>query len=376
LSYSLGTAVLLAALIVAAWLLRPFMAAPEAAATGAAPAGMPMEPAGLLRFHDVSDALDEVTLRASAMQPAPAGWQYEVWLVAGEERRSLGILSVDAAGSGELNFIDPQGRNLLDLYDRVEISLEPSPDPSPNPSGQVAYSSGLPDEALAHIRHLLTDFARAPGRKALAFGLVEQAGLVDASAADMLAAYQAGDAAGVARAAEAVHNLLVGPQGEGYGDLDGDGQTTDPGDGYGLLLNGDNAGYIEGTVSHAAFAAAAADSTGNIQEHAVHVMISAENVEVWAAELLALLPGIAADPLGAGTRDLILQAVALSDRMLNGRDLDGDERVEAIPGEGGAVTALDQACYLADLPLLPGADMLPPPAPPFEMPDTLEYHDP
>ena len=371
-TYAAGAAVLMGILGLAGWLLRP--SAPEP--PPAMPVEADMQPAGLLRFHDVSATLDEVTLSASSMLPAPAGFQYEVWLVSGEERRSLGALPVDAGGRGELNFIDLQGRNLLELYDRIEISLEPSPDPSPNPSGQVAYSSGLPAEALAHVRHLLVGFARAPGRKALAFGLVEQAGLVDQAASEMVAAYQAGDADDVQRAAEAIHNLLVGPQGVSYGDLNADGQISDPGDGYGLLLNGDNAGYIEATMSHAVFAASASDATDNIQEHAVHVMIAAGNVEQWAAELSSLLPQIVADPLGGPTRDLVLQAAALADRILNGRDLDGDERVEAIAGEGGARTALGHAYYLADMPLLPGSGMLPPPAPPFEVPASLEYTEP
>ncbi len=46
---------------------------------------------------------------------------------------------------------------------------------------------------------------------------------------------------------------------------------------------------------------------------------------------------------------LLRQAVALSDEMLKGTDLNGNERIESIAGEGGAQTAYQHAFYMTDI---------------------------
>jgi hypothetical protein len=47
------------------------------------------------------------------------------------------------------------------------------------------------------------------------------------------------------------------------------------------------------------------------------------------------------------------QVAALADRFLNGKDLDGNEIVDPVVGEAGAVTAYQHARYLADIAVLP-----------------------
>jgi hypothetical protein len=182
----------------------------------------------------------------------------------------------------------------------------------------------------------------------------------------MLAASQKQKAADVRKNAEAMYNLLVGKQGQGYGDLDKDGKINDPSDGYGMLLNGDQEGYIDGTISHAEFAEAMPDASEIIHHHTPHVTISSKNVEGWASELRDLLTQIIADPLGADSNTNIRQATALADRILNGRDLNGNETIDPIEGEGGVKTALEHAIYMIDMPILAGANMLPPPAAPAD----------
>jgi hypothetical protein len=47
----------------------------------------------------------------------------------------------------------------------------------------------------------------------------------------------------------------------------------------------------------------------------------------------------------------IRESVALADEMLKGTDLNGNEQIEPIPGEGGALTAYEHAHYMADMPI-------------------------
>jgi serine/threonine-protein kinase len=321
---------------------------------------------GVLRFQDVAASLDGVTVKVSSMPPPPPETHYEIWLAGGENRRSLGVLSLDANGDGTVSFVDGQSRNLLDRYDRMEITAEPSPDPSPNSSGVVVYSSAIPGGALAHVRHLLVSMPDTPGQIGLIQGMRKDAALVDERANAMLAAFEAGDEAALRKSAEAVVNLIVGSQSPEYGDLDNDGVVTDPGDGYGLLLNGESPGYTGGALSHAQYAMQSGDAPESVLFHGEHVIISVTNVEGWAVQLRDLCLAILKNPLDEELRGQIVQAIGLADQIVHGVDLDGNERVDAVPGEGGVLTAHDHAYYMADMDILAGAGQVMPPGPPPE----------
>ncbi len=355
----LYTSAVLILLIGAALIFKPFgLSRFFPGAPSSVHADSSQQAAGLLRFQDGAALVDKVTVTALDMpQPAPQT-QYEAWLLGagGEQRRSLGILNVDSNGKGSVTFVDPQGRNLLATYDSMEITLEANPDSSPNPSGKIAYSATLPPGGLMHVRHLLVAFNSTPGQIGLIDGLLKDSQLLDDAAQNMLAAYQAGNEADVRKEAEAMLNLLVGSQSTDYKDWDEDGQVTDPGDGFGMLLNGNNTGYIEGSFSHASYAASASDATANMKLHGGHVQVSTKNLEGWAPELRDLLEQILASPFDSMTESSIRQAVSLSDEILKGVDLNGNEQIEPIPGEGGAQTAYDHAYYMADMVIHPPTD--------------------
>jgi hypothetical protein len=59
--------------------------------------------------------------------------------------------------------------------------------------------------------------------------------------------------------------------------------------------------------------------------------------------------GLQAMGFGPDMEAAIRQAVTLSGMMLNGIDLNGNEVIEPIPGEGGVRTAYEHAYYMADV---------------------------
>lgn len=315
---------------------------------------------GVLRFQDSSAILDGVSVSVSGLPPAGEGKQYEAWLVgeSGETRRSLGVLELDNTGSGVMTFVDGQSRNLLASYDHMEITLEPSPDSSPNPSGEVVYSSSMVAESLSHVRHVLVSIANTPNQIGLIDGLLNDGTLIELAAHAMLTAFDSGDESAVRLNAEAVINMIVGSQSSLYGDANGDGVITDHADGYGLLLNGDSPGYIAGVISHTEYAMTATGAPADVILHGGHVVTSAQNVEAWAVALRDLAQLILESPFDPSLRQSIAQAVALADDCVNGRDLDGNERVDPVKGEGGIVTAYQHAYYMADLTILKGANQV------------------
>ncbi|MBK8782042.1 MAG: protein kinase [Anaerolineales bacterium] len=315
---------------------------------------------GLLRFQDGSAIADQITVSANLDTP-PEGTQYEVWLIenSGEQSRSIGILANDGNGVYSLTYVDPQSRNLLADYDHMEITVEPSPDNSPNPSGQVAYSSGIPRQAVAHIRHLMVSTEESPNQIGMIDGIRINATLIDQSGEAMLAAYESGNQIDVRSNAEALVNLIVGNQDSAYVDWDSNGTVNNPGDGYGMLLNGEQAGYIEGVHHHSSYSADTEDATPNIRLHDAHVEVSIQNIEKWTIELRDTAKRILQAPEGANIEADVRTAVTLADQILNGLDIDGNESVDPIPGEGGANTAYQHAYYMADMPILPGEDQMP-----------------
>ncbi len=315
---------------------------------------------GVLRFQDGTAIADQITVNAKLASP-PEGAQYEVWLIddSGEQSRSIGILTADDNGTYSLTFVDPQSRNLLADFAHMEITVEPNPDNSPNPSGDILYSSGIPDKALSHIRHLMVTTEETPNQIGMIDGLKNNATLINQSAEAMLAAYEADKQKDVRSNAEAIINLIVGNQDSSYVDWDGNGTINDPGNGYGLLVNGDQTGYVGGTHHHSSYAAETTDSTPDIRLHNEHVEISIHNIEEWAIELRDITERIALAPAGANIEADIRTAVTLANQILNGLDVNGNELIEPIAGEGGALTAYQHAYYLADMPILPGKNRMP-----------------
>jgi hypothetical protein len=176
----------------------------------------------------------------------------------------------------------------------------------------------------------------------------------------MLAAFAARDEAGLDLHAEQMLNVILGSQSEEHKDWNGDEAVDDPGDGYGLLLNGENLGYIQGTSTHANLSLTSPDATQNMLTHGKHVKDCAANLDLWTAQLRDQLRAILNTSFDAPELEgMIREAVALADKIRNGIDVNGNEQIEPIPGEGGAVTAHEHAYYMADMDIVPGASQPP-----------------
>ena len=311
----------------------------------------PEEPVGLLRFQDGSTQVDQVTFSSGNLPLPPEGSQYEAWLVEdnGETLFSIGIIQFDAEGRAALKFVDPNGRNLITFYHGMQITIEPAGDTNPNPSNEVAYAATLPPGGFSHVRHLLSEFSATPNQTAFIRGLKADADLLEELSQGMLNAFDAGDEQNVNLHAEQMLNLIVGGQSDDHKDWDGNGIIADPSDSYGLLLNGTNNGYIQGTFSHANLSMTSIDATTNMLRHGEHVKIAATNVSEWTPQLRDQLIAVIEAPSLTESESAIRQAVVLADEIRNGVDINGNENIEAIPGEGGAMIAYDHSYYMADI---------------------------
>jgi plastocyanin len=146
-------------------------------------------------------------------------------------------------------------------------------------------------------------------------------------------------------------NLIEGAEGEHYGDLNGNGKIDNPGDGYGLLENGSQDGYVTGMRDHARLAADAADATDEIKLHAGHVQIAGDNTELRTAELRDRALAILSRRSVADTRVEVQKVLSVAHQTIQGVDRNGDEQVAPVPGEGGAAVAYQHAQLMAAIPL-------------------------
>jgi hypothetical protein len=319
-------------------------------------------PVGLLRFQDGTALADALTISTETM-PLPAeGNRYEVWLIEddGEHRFSIGTISFGEENRGSLIYVDGQGQNLIGRYSGMEITREPDPDSNPNSSNDVAFAARLPAEGYSHVRHLLFSFTSTPNEIGFIRGLDADTGLLTELGSQMLTAFESGNEAELLLQAERMLNVIVGEQSDEFRDWDGNGNVDNPGDGYGLLTNGQNLGYIQGSFTHADLALTSPDASPNMITHGDHVKISANNVSDWTAQLKTELIDIVQNPANPARGELIRQAVTLTNQIRIGFDVDGNERIEPIPGEGGALTAYEHAYYMADMPILPAGNQTTP----------------
>jgi hypothetical protein len=317
---------------------------------------------GRLRFQDGTALADQVTISTSRLEAPPQGSQYEAWLIQddGEQRVSIGVITFDGQNQGSLAFVDSEGQNLIGKYRTLEITREPNPDPSPNSSNEVAFSVSLPPDGLTHVRHLLFSFNATPEKVGFVHGLNADTLLINESAQLMLTSFEARDEVGLDLHAERMLNVILGSQSEEYKDWNGDGTIDDPSDGYGLLLNGENAGYIQGTFTHADLSLTSPDATQNMLTHGTHVKDCATNLDGWTSQLRDQLTAILNASFDSPELEgMVREAVALADKVRNGIDVNGNESIEPVSGEGGAVTAYEHAYYMADMAIVSSVSQIP-----------------
>jgi len=304
-----------------------------------------------------------VTLSTSSMPLPPEGNQLEAWLIQddAEQRISIGTIAFDAEGRGSLSYVDSGGRNLIGTYSALEITVELG-DGNPNSSNNIAFSVRLPESGLTHVRHLLFSFSATPNQIGFIRGLDANTKLLTDLSSQMLTAFDSGNDADMLLQAERMLNLIVGNKSvPDYKDWNGNGTIDDAGDGYGLLLNGEQLGYIQGTFSHADLAITSPDATQNMLTHGEHVKLSADNVSNWTAQLRTQLIALLENPSSPDREATIRQAVAMANQIRNGLDVNGNENIEPIAGEGGAITAYEHSYYMADMLILPSGSQTPAP---------------
>src|SRR5579859_599110 len=315
---------------------------------------------GQIAFIDTPNGVpghtDAVTMSIQNLESPPSGFQYDAWLVndATEQNIALGTL----AASGQtftLNYSGDgkngqAGTNLIGAGDKVIITLEQGSLSAP--TGKVILSATFPPKAFIHIRHLLFSFPITPGKIGLLVGLLGQAQLLSAQSLALQSASANHNTAAIQCDAQSIIDIIEGSQGSAYQPLSASCLSlgiSAAGDGFGIL---GNSGYDVLASQHASLAATQPDSTALIRLHAGHVEIAMVNIKGWATQVQQDALTLRASPNNTAQ---IQEIVTLSDHIFHGVDINGDEQVDPVPGEAGAITGYNHGQLMATLQFVAGA---------------------
>ncbi len=313
------------------------------------------QPVGTAAFRDDRARSDQIVLNIKLSTTPPANQALVAFLTTrdGSAAQNLGELKLDEAGGAQLVFTDPNGQNLAARFNRFVITQEALGSNPASPSGQPVFEGLLPTQAFQYLNQLLAAGPGLPVAQGYISALRTQTDELLRHAKFVADAQTTGDLDGVKRHAEHVYNLIAGSRDPKFGDLNGDGRSQNPGDGIGLVENGDQAGYIKLTFDAATSAKDAPDATDAIKAHSEHVRITTENMRGWANEARDLSLQIAQASDAAAIKDQAARLFLLTQWLDLGDDANGDGQIAPIPGEGGGLVAYEHAQFMAGFGLFP-----------------------
>ena len=281
---------------------------------------------------------------------APAsGSQYMAWLI-NDQSEQITPLGALVANGQKFSLTYTGGNtgptNLLGLGDKIEVTVEQGQVSAP--TGKVILTGIFPPKAFVHIRHLLFKFPTTPGNVGLLVGLMNQTQLLNGQALILQNTVAGGNQAAIKCAAQSIIDISEGTTGNNYKPLGTDCATlniTQTGDGFGILGNG----YLLTASSHASLAANQSDTTQNIRTHANHVIIATDNIKGWVTTVDQDALKLLSNP---SDTSVMQEIVTLADHAYHGVDINGDEQIDPVPGEAGAITAYIHGQLMAALPLV------------------------
>jgi serine/threonine protein kinase len=348
---------------------------PDTTGTTATPTSVdPNIPVGRMRFTDFNNVMDRVTIIMSNIAQPASGTHYEAWLRNTEsgEIRNIGSVRFTSANVGQLEFTDPNQRNLLGVFDEVIITAEQDNADVQEPSAGIAFSSIFPPQALTEAIEVLVVHPDTPGGKiALMQGLYYYSGSyinisingnpLEPGYISLVEAFENNDESALRKRTEEVINLIVGDLSDQYRDYDNDGTlNNNDGDGFGSLANGDRPGYLQATIVHTKDIADAEDSTPNMRVYSENIQACVQNMQVWTNQILPLALELSDMSFGPDMEPIINEMSTLGMYLLQGLDANQNGLIEPTAGECGADLTYEYGWYLADMPLFIGPNRTPP----------------
>ncbi|HEX6384152.1 MAG TPA: protein kinase [Anaerolineae bacterium] len=309
---------------------------------------------GVIRFSGDDDE-QQLSLRLDRVAAPAAGSHYEGWIRTNDGQIvHLGTLPF---ADGRIQTTIPLGAagNLPARFDTALISVETDGSTVLVPSDQIAFRGSLEPAFVDELGQLFLASGEATS-KGYFPAAVEQTSLAIQHNDMLMEALTANHLDEAKLHAEHIINILDGENGRFFGDLDGDGQAQNPGDGVGVRT------YLTQANAHIETAAQVLPPTAVRQTQAGqataannHALALLDKAVSAASQL------IAADSVAEAKNTTLQIAIPLVE-LFNGSDLDGSGAIEVERGEGAMLAAAERVFALAEVSLR--ADTAQPAVPP------------
>ncbi len=284
---------------------------------GALAGGNGAQANGTLLWNDLALHDDSVKVSVSGLPAPNTGEVYAAWLASDTNSLALGPLGPSDNGSWSLTYTSPIHENLLGRFDRVYITKVPDI-AATTEVANVIMAGTLPAAELAHIRHGLFSYESTPNTVGFAIGMLQELIEVQQHTELLKTEAEAGRLNGEKLHTEHIVNIIEGQHGQHFGDLNHDGKIQNPGDGFGLLENGTQQGYIASMVEHSVLAATAPDALPTAKRQADGIRADGDVLHQRVTQIRDLALAIDQANTAADTRDNVLKLVDLANQTLNG----------------------------------------------------------
>jgi hypothetical protein len=283
-----------------------------------------------------------VQLQLASIDPAPAGKHYEAWLIGTSAGTlNMGRFAPDSNKNVDHSFTDPDGRNLAGLYNAIAISLEPDFGDTPE-IGEVIFEGAISEPLVPTIREVVFRSSDQP-LHSLLDGLETEAALGLDHLSFAIDGLSSGNLSGGLGHVEHTLNILLGENDARFGDQNNDQQIQNPGDGYGVL------GYLRAIQDKVTALSQANTSSEELKLHTEYTALLVANTQQRTEGIVSLLLRAFAQDSASSALTLVDQALGLYTELEDGIDLNGNQIIEPIEGEGGITLLAQHAGYLANI---------------------------
>lgn len=322
---------------------------------GAAPAEAPApapEAASKAEFELKFKTVDQKRLASAevdltGLAPAPADQTYVLWLMTDGDKN----IQAGSAEAGEtFVYRDPADENLVGKTTGAALSLETATGvESLAAPTNILYAGHIPAEIIPLARVMVVTAPDTPNGMPYDPGLKQQAILAAEHGQLALDAIGSGDLKTAQQHTEHVLNIVNGAQSPAFGDLNGDGQTQNPGDGYGAWV-------YAGKVAEFADQAAETPNLGNpIREAAVAMGACARKISnEWGPQTDEQAQAILAAADAAAAKPAVESLAQVLNQIAEGVDANGNGTVELVQAECGANQIYQLSHALFDIRLAAG----------------------
>ena len=291
-------------------------------------------PSGFIRFRDNEQAnAGTIQLKLAYVPLPPAGGQYILQAQAEPNSIPISLGELTVNSNHEISFTAQTEVNLLNEFAVFHVAQENAG------TIQPVFSALQVLDFVTGIRQLLF----TGEDRGLLIGAQEQGWLAFEHSGFMQNALEAGDLPLAKKHAEHIVNILNGSDGENFGDFDGNELIENPGDNIGVI----NYLLLSQTIAENAILHSGDDFTGaNLLSALDNSVIIWRAANELALKIFALDTTEEAQPFATDLQETI-------ELMMSGADLDGDDQVDMLAGEGGIVSAYDLGVAWGTVPLFP-----------------------